>query len=65
MYALHPSANGGRYTLQMLGDPIRFEVKADGSWRMSPAKAQRRKAEPNLFIFALRPCAFAGESPIV
>jgi hypothetical protein len=33
VYALHPSRNGARYTLQMLGDPIRFEVKADGIWR--------------------------------
>lgn len=33
VYALHRSGNGGRYTLQLLGDPIRFEVSADGSWR--------------------------------
>ena len=33
VYALHQSGNGGRYTLQLLGDPIRFEVNADGSWR--------------------------------
>lgn len=32
VYALHPSQNGSRYTLQLLGDPIRFEVKADGAW---------------------------------
>lgn len=32
VYALHRSGEGGRYTLQMLGDPIRFEVKSDGSW---------------------------------
>jgi hypothetical protein len=32
VYALHPSRNGGRYTLQMLGDPIRFEVNVDGTW---------------------------------
>jgi len=25
VYALHPSANGARYTLQLLGDPIQFE----------------------------------------
>ena len=30
VYALHSSRNGSRYTLQMLGDPIRFEVKGDG-----------------------------------
>ena len=32
VYALHSSGNSSRYTLQMLGDPIRFEVNADGSW---------------------------------
>jgi hypothetical protein len=31
VYALHGS--GARYTLQQLGDPIRFEVSADGVWR--------------------------------
>ena len=33
VYALHASGEGARYTLQLLGDPIRFEVNADGSWR--------------------------------
>lgn len=33
VYAMHPSGNGARYTLQMLGDPIRFEVNADGTWK--------------------------------
>jgi acylphosphatase len=33
VYALHPSGNGARYSLQLLGDPILFEVNADGSWR--------------------------------
>jgi len=33
VYALHSSGAGTRYTLQMLGDPIRFEVNPDGSWR--------------------------------
>jgi hypothetical protein len=33
VYALHPSSNGSRYTLQLLGDPIRVEVKADGTWK--------------------------------
>ena len=67
VYALHSSRNGSRYTLQMLGDPIRFEVAADGSW-ISPAKAQRRKgrrkeayAEFSLRL-PLRLCAFAGEN---
>ena len=32
VYALHQSRNGGRYTLQLSGDPIRFEVKMDGTW---------------------------------
>ena len=31
VYALHQS--GERYTLQMLGDPIRFQVEENGSWR--------------------------------
>jgi hypothetical protein len=31
VYALHPSGNGTRYTLQLLGDPIRFSVSGDGS----------------------------------
>lgn len=39
VYALHKS--GDRYTLQMLGDPMMFEVKEDGSW-ISRAAAQRR-----------------------
>ena len=33
VYALHASEEGARYTLQLLGDPIRFEVNGDGSWR--------------------------------
>lgn len=32
VYALHSSRAGARYTLQMLGDPIRFEVNADNRW---------------------------------
>jgi hypothetical protein len=32
VYALHSSRNGSRYTLQMLGDPIGFQVKGDGGW---------------------------------
>lgn len=31
VYALHQQ--GDRYTLRMLGDPIRFQVEADGKWR--------------------------------
>lgn len=33
VYALHSSGNGARYTLQLLGDPIVFEVNSDGGWR--------------------------------
>jgi hypothetical protein len=32
VYALHSSGNGERYTLQLLGGPIQFEVRTDGSW---------------------------------
>ena len=34
VYALHSSGAGARYTLQLLGDPIRFEVNPDGGWRL-------------------------------
>ena len=33
VYALHSSGSGARYTLQMSGHPIRFEVNADSSWK--------------------------------
>ncbi len=33
VYALHSSGSGARYTLQLSGDPIRFQVNPDGSWR--------------------------------
>jgi hypothetical protein len=33
VYALHSSSQGARYTLQLLGDPIRVEVSPDGMWR--------------------------------
>ena len=33
VYVRHESGDAARYTLQLLGDPIRFEVNADGSWR--------------------------------
>lgn len=32
VYALHSSGKGARYSLQLLGDPIKFEVRMDGSW---------------------------------
>src|SRR5215211_7531052 len=41
VYALHSSSKGAHYTLQMLGDPIKFNVKEDGRWEISLAKAQR------------------------
>ena len=59
VYALHRS--GDRYTLQLLGDAIWFEVMRDGSW-ISPAAAQRRNADPRaskalcVFVAPLRRC---------
>ena len=32
VYALRASGGATRYTLQLLGDPIKFTVYADGSW---------------------------------
>jgi hypothetical protein len=32
VYALHSSNGKARYSLQLLGDPIQFEVRMDGSW---------------------------------
>jgi hypothetical protein len=32
VYALHESGYGARYTLQLVGDPIKFEIRNDGSW---------------------------------
>jgi hypothetical protein len=59
VYAVHSSGNGSRYTLQMLGDPIKFEILEDGTWKTSPAKVQRRKEK--ISNSSLRLCAFAGE----
>jgi len=33
VYALHQSGSGARYTLQLLGDPIKFVVNAEGTWQ--------------------------------
>jgi len=33
VFALRESGGATRYTLQLLGDPIKFVVNADGSWR--------------------------------
>ncbi len=62
VYALHASRDGERYTLQMLGDPIRFEVNADGSWKIVLAAAQRRSGKTP--CLALRRCAAAREISI-
>jgi hypothetical protein len=32
VYALHGSGEGARYTLQLVGNPIKFRVENDGSW---------------------------------
>ena len=57
VYAVHASGNGARYTLQMLGDPIKFEILEDGTWKTFHAKAQRRKEK--ISNSSLRLCAFA------
>src|ERR1043166_1953425 len=44
VYAVHSSGYGARYTLQLLGDPIRFEVAQD-DWKRFHAKAQREDAK--------------------
>lgn len=33
VYAVHASGKGTQYTLQLLGDPIPFEIVDDGTWR--------------------------------
>ncbi|HJX93202.1 MAG TPA: hypothetical protein VJ372_22095 [Pyrinomonadaceae bacterium] len=33
VYAVHQSGNGKRYTLQLLGDPLVFNVETNGGWR--------------------------------
>ncbi len=59
VYALQRS--GDRYTLQLLGDAIRFEVMKEGNW-VSHAAAQRRNADPSawgalcVFFAPLRLC---------
>ncbi|HEX3253887.1 MAG TPA: hypothetical protein VHS05_30910 [Pyrinomonadaceae bacterium] len=63
VYAVHSSAAGARYTLQMLGDPIQFEVSEDGTWKTFHTKAQsqatkaQRKSE-FLCVFVIFLCAF-------
>ena len=56
VYAVHASGNGSRYTLQMLGDPIKFEILEDGTWKTFHAESQSltqsRKEEFYLCDFA-------------
>src|SRR5262245_24433210 len=40
VYGIHASGKG--YTLQLLGDSIKFEVSEDGSWKAFHTKAQRK-----------------------
>jgi len=37
VYAVHQSGAGERYTLQLLGDSVTFEVAANGTWRANVA----------------------------
>src|SRR6185295_5692739 len=58
VYAVHASGNGSRYTLQLLGEPIKFEVTADGGWKTFHAKAQSQDAKAQRRILPLRLCVF-------
>jgi hypothetical protein len=58
VYAVHSSGAGSRYTLQLLGDPIKFDVSEDGTWKTSHAKAQSRAAKAQRRILPLRLCVF-------
>lgn len=33
VYAVHGSGDGELYTLQMVGEPIKFQINNDGTWR--------------------------------
>ena len=33
VYAVHGSGDADRYTLQLVGDPIKFEIREDGTWK--------------------------------
>lgn len=33
VYAVHGSGDGDRYTLQLVGDPIKIEIGEDGTWK--------------------------------
>ena len=58
VYAVHASGNGSRYTLQLLGEPIKFEVTADGGWKTFHAKARSQDAKAQRRILPLRLCVF-------
>ncbi|HEV8168496.1 MAG TPA: hypothetical protein VGP59_04085, partial [Pyrinomonadaceae bacterium] len=55
VYAVRSSGDGSRYTLQLLGDPIKFDVIEGNTWKTSHAKAQRRKEK--ISNSSLRLCA--------
>jgi hypothetical protein len=66
VYALHQS--GERYTLQMMGDVIKFRVNDDGTWQqISRAKAQRRKESRQerspFFAFSFAPLGLCARNP--
>ena len=56
VYALHPSEDGGRYTLQMLGDPIKFSVKEDGGWISRKGAKEAKSFFESSFASSLRLC---------
>jgi hypothetical protein len=43
VYAVHQSGAGVRYTLQLLGDSVTFDVDANGTWRANVASIQPAK----------------------
>lgn len=54
VYAVHGS--GSDYTLQLLGEPIKFEVSEDGSWKAFHAKAQNQNSNSSLCLCVLPLC---------
>jgi len=58
VYAVHASGNGARYTLQLLGDPIKLEILEDGTWKTFHAKPPSRAAKAQRRILPLRFCVF-------
>ena len=51
VYALHSSGQGARYTLQLLGDPISFEVNAEGKFLTQRRKVAEENAKRSLRTF--------------